>query len=543
MAEVTRAFPPAWTRYRETQGVETVTRSRKTLAAVLSTVATAAVAAVPLTMWGLGQAATSLPAGNENTSIIVQNVGTANATLASDYYLPDGTLIEGASLVETNVPPGGTRTFAQALNTNLGAGYRGVGVVSSDQPINALLVRDILAGGSANNHSYSIVNAQATGGSKLALPILLDEQSSEQWNSRISVVNTGTTLACLKITYFNTSGGSPIVDNPTGQGGCANGRPVPAGGQLTYGRAGTGTVQYPAGTRGEQMAALIEVTNAASTNLIAASVDIYRSDGNRLLGSYNGFVVNDANPGSDDVGTEVIIPLAIKHSSGFYSVIGVQNVGTQAADVNIQYIGATEQGVPVNQTVKLPNVSNVGFHSAFDPTFNAPLDFVGYARVTSTQPIAGLLVRGKLTTFGSGINEPIYGAVNGVPVDQAGTGWNVPLIFRRFAQTFAGSIGYNSWLQVQVADGSSAQVTIRMVGDPNSGCPVGPYQITATVSGSKVFYMNADSDNGFPAGNAPACFWGGAQVTANKPIIVISNVTSDSYPGGDNEGTFNAFKQ
>ncbi|OAI38665.1 hypothetical protein AYO38_02020 [bacterium SCGC AG-212-C10] len=512
--------------------------------------ATVAAAAVPLTIWGAGMALTALPAGNENTSIIVQNVGSANATLASDYYLPDGSIIEGASLIELNVPTGGTRTFAQALNTNLGAGYRGVGVVSSDQPINALLVRDILGGGTANNHSYSIVNAQATGGSKLALPIMLDEFTSEQYNSRASVVNTGTDTACIKVSYYlipNIGGSATtaqtVVDSPTGQTGCSGGgRALAPGGQLTFGRAGTGVTQFPAATRNNQMAALIEVLNPSATTNIAASVDLYRSDGNRLLGGYNAFVVNEAAPTSDDVGTDVVVPLAIKHSSGFYSVVGVQNVGTAPADVNIQYIGATEGGTPVNKTVTLPAVSNVAFHSSFDPSFDVPIDFIGYARVTSAQPVAALLVRGKLTSFGSGINEPIYGAVNGVPTDQAGTSWNLPLIFRRYAQTFAGSIGYNNWIQVQVADGTSASVTIRMVGDPNSGCPVGPYTVTQTITGSKVFYMNADTENGFPTGGAPACFWGGAQVTSSKPTIVISNVTSDSYAGGDNEGMYNAFK-
>jgi hypothetical protein len=289
------------------------------------------------------------------------------------------------------------------------------------------------------------------------------------------------------------------------------------------------------------MAALIEVLNDGD-NAIAASADLYRSDGTRQLGSYNGFIVNTEAPTTDDVGNEVVVPLAIKHSSGFYSVIGVMNLGSTAADVTIRYLGATEQGTPVDVSVTLSNVQKAGFHSTFEPN-TIPVDFVGYARVTSTQPIAALLVRGKQTTYGSGINEPIYTAVNGVPPDQADTGYNLPLIFRRFAQTFAGSIGYNSWIQVQVADGSTAQVTLRFVGDPNAGCPVGPYQATFTVVGSKVFYMNANSDNGFPAGQSPSCFWGGAQVTGNKPLIVIANVSSDSYPGGDNEGLYNGFRQ
>ena len=146
-----------------------VNRKKSKFGAAAGTIAAAI--GVTLTAWTFAQAATSLPSGNENTSIIVQNVGNAPADFIVDYYLPNGTRLDDASDTQFDVPTGGTRVFAQAINSELGAGYRGVGVVSSDQPINALLVRDILANAAANSHSYSIVNAQATGGSKLALPI------------------------------------------------------------------------------------------------------------------------------------------------------------------------------------------------------------------------------------------------------------------------------------------------------------------------------------------------------------------------------------
>jgi hypothetical protein len=163
--------------------------------------------------------------------------------------------------------------------------------------------------------------------------------------------------------------------------------------------------------------------------------------------------------------------------------------------------------------------------------------------VTASQPVAAVLIRGKQTVAFSGENEATYSAARGVPTDQATTGWLLPLIFRRYAGG-DGYVGYNSWIQVQVADGTTANVTLKFIGDPNSGCPVGPYTTTVAVTGSKVFYMNLDSDNGFPAGNSPNCFWGGATVTADKGIIVVSNVTADKVPSNsDADGLYNAFKQ
>ena len=109
-----------------------------------------------------------LPNSKENTSVIAQNNGSAAATIVMDIYTPAGVLVPSASIPFSNVPPGATRVFAQAINSGLVQGFRGVGVISSDQPINALLVRDIEQQGTGTK-SYSIHNAYATGGTKLAL--------------------------------------------------------------------------------------------------------------------------------------------------------------------------------------------------------------------------------------------------------------------------------------------------------------------------------------------------------------------------------------
>ncbi len=486
--------------------------------------------------------AVQLPSGKENTTVIVQNAGTANATVAMDIYTPAGVLVPSASRAFPGVPPGGTRSFPQASNDGLAVGFRGVGVVSSDQKVNALTVRDILDG---DLKSYSIASAGATGAQKLAIPIAFNELLTADWNSRIAVVNTGSTIACIKVTYFlvpNVGGSATasqtVTDLPTGQPGCTSGYAVPVGGQVTFGRAGTGVTQFPATTQNNQMAAQVEVVNPGGGN-IAANVDLYRSDGNRLLGSYEGFAVNASSPATDDVGTDVVVPLAIKSPSGYYTVVGVLNTTGIGTDVTVRYIGVDGGGSPVDKSVTLAGVTNVAFHSIYSST-DIPAGFVGYARVSAAQPVAAVLIRGKQTEAFSGVNEASYGAARGVPTDQAATGWLLPLIFRRFAGG-GGLIGYNSWIQVQVADGSAASVTLRFVGDPNSGCPTGPYEATFPVTGSKVFYMNQDSDNGFPAGNSPSCFYGGATVTANKNVIVVSNVTSDKFPGSDSDGLFNGF--
>ncbi len=301
---------------------------------------------------------------------------------------------------------------------------------------------------------------------------------------------------------------------------------------------------FPNGTFNNQLAALATVRNAADSNKIAAIVDIYRSDGNRLLGSYNALVYDPDNPNSDDVGTDVAAPIAMKSNSGFYTVVGVMNLGASAG-VSIEYSGnlADGTGAASQVNVNLGNVDTASFHSTYSGGTNVPQGFIGSARVTSTSPLAVVVIRGKQTSAGSGVNEAAYAAVNGVPTDRATTEWRAPLFFRRFSPGGPGTFGFNSWVQVQVADGTTSQVKLRYVGDPTSGCPVGPFESTWTVSGSKVFLANADTDNGFPAGNAPSCFFGGLTVTSMdaKDLIVITQVGADKFPGGDSEGLSNSF--
>ena len=516
---------------------------------VVAVILAAAAVAVPLIAVALIPGAVSMPSGAENTVINVQNVGTANATIAVDYYDPAGNLV--CSKAVDNVPAGAIRSFYQSTEPCLPAGFRGVGVASSDQPIVALEERDILS--SSGYKSYSIANAAATGGYKLAVPIALNQLKTHDWNSRMSVVNAGSTTSCIKNTYYlapNVGGstvGSVVVvnDQPSGQPGCpGGGYAIPPGGQLTFAPAGSasGITPFPSSTNDNEMAILVEVLNPGD-NRIAANVDIYRSDGNRLLGSFSANIIDASAPASDDVGTDILIPFAIKSVSGHYTEIGAMVVAGGPADVTIHYVGVVERvGTPVDFTVTLPSVANVAFHSVY-ATSAIPDGFIGYARVTSTATIAGLLLRGKLQSSTVHIDEDIYAAAGGVPIDQAATKWSVPMVLRRFAPS-PPYIGYNSEIQVMVADGSTASVTIRMVGDPANGCPIGPYEATFSVTGSQDFYINLDQSvgpNGFPAGQSPSCFFGGATITANKPVVVISNLTSDKTPG-DNDAMFNAFR-
>ena len=474
-----------------------------------------------------------LPNSKENTSSIAQNNGSAPATIVMDIYTPQGVQIPSATVVFTNVPAGGTRVFAQALNTGLTPGFRGVGVISSDQPINALLVRDIES--SSFQKSYSIHNAYPTGGSKVTLPYVANALDNT-YNTRFAIANTGAVEACISILYTFPGGAkAPVTDSGSGGSTCTGGGyKIPVGGQISFApTAIDGAIPMPASTANSIMAATI----TASASTVTVGVDAYLSGGLRKLASYDGFVVGGAGDTTDDVGTTIAIPLAIK-LDGYYTQILLSNANAAAATATITYSGNTGTytvplSIPANGTAS---------HSVYEATGGIPEGFVGAATVTSDQPLAAVLFRSKMTSPGSFVDEDLYTAVNGVPTDRATTSAKLPLIFRR-AYASGGAGGYNTWVSVSVANGGTANLTITAINDTSNSAPgcnaPGTYTATKTITGSFIFYQGLTTDSGIGA-TPPGCFWGGMTITSDVPIIAIADATNDLNVG-DNDGLYNAF--
>ena len=490
-----------------------------------------------------------LPNSKENTNAIAQNDGNAAATIVMDFYTPGGVLIPGASQVFTNVAPGATRTFVQALNTGLIPGFRGVGVLSSDQPINALLVRDIEGPGGVK--SYSIHSANAQGGTTVAVPFVANKLDGV-FNVRFAIANVSTAVACVTVEYAFVPGAgttpaggkAPLVDNGPGGSGCANGYPIPVGGQVTFAPTSVdGATPMPGGTAGALMSATVE-----SNVPVTVAVDAYREPNQgRELGSYDGFVVGSMESTTDDVSTDVILPIALKTADGFWSQFLLSNPWNTDATATIVYTGSVNggptQSFTVTVNVPANGVNNHGVYSG--PEFGdvIPVGFLGAARMTSNVPLAVVLFRGKETSAGSGVSDNLYTAVNGVPAERAATTAKFPLIFRRVYQS-GGFSGFNSWVSVSVANGGTANVTLTTVNDTTTGAPgcgnPATYVSNRQITGSFVFFQNLDDTATNGLGALPSCLWGGMVITSDQPIIAIALVTTDLLPG-DNDGLYNAF--
>lgn len=488
--------------------------------------------------------------GKENTSVVVQNRSAITAKIAMDIYTAGGVLVPAAGQLFSGVPPGGTRVFAQTSNSGLATNFRGVGVVSSDQSFNTLLVRDI--NGAGGQKSYSIVNSYSTGSSKITLPLVMNNLSGR--STRFTVANTGGGVACITIVYsfLPSTGKAPVTAWGPGGSGCSSGQyPIPVNGQASFapdngnGTAVDGAIPMPASTAGH----LTGVTITSVNSPITASVDAYGGSATRRLASYDGFKVGAYDSPTDDVGKVIAIPMSLKTGTGWYSQILLSNPNNSQANATITYRG-TVNGIPmapVSAPVTVP-ANGIASQSVYHLP-NLPVGFVGSATVTSNEPLAAVLFRMKMTSAGSMIEQHPYTAANGIPIERATTRVRLPLVFRHALRPESGGkFGYNSWFSVSVADGGTANITIQAVNDPTSsapGCAGVNYTSTVNtqVTDSRVFYqlLSSPVNNGFQ--DNPACFWGGVTITSDRPIIVVANVTNDLAGDSDNEGLYNGFAE
>jgi len=481
---------------------------------------------------------------SETTSVIVQNNSGRMATIVMNFHTPGGVLIPLATQIQTDVAAWSTRTFDQSLNTGLLPGFRGVGVLSSDQPMNALLVREVTA--TSGERSYAIQNAYPESGMRVTLPYVANQLAegtgAATINTRVSIANASLEPACVTITYdlmpgrgaTPANGSTTLLSNGVPSAACPEGGfELPVSGQLTLAPATTETeTAMPAGTVNSLMSMLIE-----STQPVAVAADIYRGDaGTAQLGSYNGFIIDRVGSNKDNISKNMIMPLVQKSVDGYSTELAISNPWPEAVPAKIIYRGsAGDEEVEVEVEIELA-AGGAFTHSVVDSA-ELPNGFSGWALVKADLPVAALLLRGSST------NGDAYAAVQGVPRGRTSTSAKFPLIFRN-AHGEGDAVGYNSWLSVAVADGGTATLRIVAVNNPSSGAPgcesLRLYTTTITIEGS--FFFDQGSANRLLTGLSatPDCVTGGMAITSDKPIAAIGGVTSDLHEG-DNDGLYNAF--
>ncbi len=470
-------------------------------------------------LWLLAAAVTSgenpnllrqaVPLGSENTWFQVQNIGTKVANLVVDYYFTGG--FPAAQETSSTLAPGASRTFSQASNSQLPNGFGGSAVVTADAQIRTLLVKDIERNG---GKAFGGENTPAKGHNKQHLPLIYSNfGEGGVWNTRFVVQNAGNTSACVSMTYRSNDGDvvftDPAPDSPFT--GCPNGGiSLPPRSSLERNQADMGA-ELPQRYIGSVVIETVDGNTPASQQLIVATADVWRSD-NRSFATYNGIGQNVSDAG--DTGNVVLLPVIQKNQGpeqGWRTSYQISTTNSsQVVNVTATYC-CDEEGGKLTKTFAVQSSTLVEQYLEDE----LPDNFNGSVTLTSDQPIAATVMRRWIDDSRESIN-----AYTGIPLSRAGTTVWAPLLYR--APIIEG-VDYNwqSWFQIQVADGGTANVQVTYYGD---SLPGGSATFSHTITGVGLFDQRQDP-------RLPNGFVGSAVISADKPIAGVTLVHSDYFVG------------
>jgi hypothetical protein len=142
-----------------------------------------------------------------------------------------------------------------------------------------------------------------------------------------------------------------------------------------------------------------------------------------------------------------------------------------------------------------------------------PFNFVGTVRLSSSEPI-GVIVD-RATTMADTFTD-----YRGLRPQDGARRVLLPVLNKNYGPVGPAS-GWNSWFRVMIADGGSANVTVRYYG---LDLPGG--SISYTVPVNREFTVFQYLEERLPPG-----FAGTAIVESDKPLVAIANLFTDVFRG------------
>ena len=385
-----------------------------------------------------GTAFADLPGSGWVTNVQVQNVGVNPADLSITSYGTGGPY----NSVSKNAAVGGSVTF---LNTelNVPSGFQGAGVISSTEPVFAILFATNYQASTSNTASAIVRGiGQDSVANTLSFPLAKKKWGSGQKTTTFYIQNAGQTTTEATVTMSILAGGA---------GGCSNNprkyNILPSE-QINFNpqdlgcpNSTLGSLLVSTGTGGQPLAGIV----LEHDDDMAAP-----AGGTRVLQGTSGFAIDNATP---DYDTVLIAPIIKKGWGANKNVTGlqVQNVGADpipAGDLVVTYavIGGPDAGTTKMET----NPTAIAVGAAFN-SLHAVLQAGSLASavvsVKTGERIVGIVNENRpagTTVF----RNTTYSML---PVHAAATSVSLPLV----KEYFGGQGGRCTGVQV-VAVGTSA---------------------------------------------------------------------------------------
>lgn len=345
-----------------------IIESDQQVVAIVNTVGDGGAYFASTTGFSSGSTSINLPLlmkGNSgfDTWFNVQNTGSASTDVTVTY--------SNATTETATIAPGAAKTFDQATNAALPAGFVGSATVTSTG--GQQIVASAMQVGTGSTKAMLGYNSFSSGSQEIKAPLVMANNSG--FFTGIQVMNVGSAPTDVTINYgANTQGAlTPTADTCAALAVGQSCTKLQLGGQWTSTYVGGATV-----------------TNSAAQNLVAIV--------NQLSLAGQGTAYEGFNPSGAP--TTVVAPLVMANNSGFFTGIQVQNVGTGNCDIAVTY-GPNTAGAFAPATENFAGLAAGSSNTFLQNGPSWPSIYVGSATITGT---------GATCRVASIVNELAFGA-------------------------------------------------------------------------------------------------------------------------------------
>lgn len=442
------------------------------------------------------------------SGVQVVNLEASSASITLLYYDQLGNVIGS---VPDTIGANGSKTYYPL--SGVPAGFNGSMVISADRAI-AAIANTVTSG-----NVFSASTPGFSGGSTtFSLPLVMCNNSG--FNTFFNVQNAGTSDANVTVNYIPASDGLATSEAATIKPGAAKTF------DQTTGSATKDCGDSLAGPTGK----FIGSAKITSSQPVVATLMQLNTTSYRVLMGYNGFTGGS---------TVVNLPLVMGQNNSFYTGIQIQNAGTVATTVTMDYTANTGGSFdPASEVFSLqPGASKTIIQNGTPPSNGSANNwntssqkYIGGARITNdqNQPLVAIVNQQSPGLSGAG---PFGTSYEGFDPALATANISAPLIM-------AQNSGYYTAIQVQnISATTCASVTIDY--SANTGGSWNPVDESFSLAGytSKTVFQNGSSPSNGSANTWSFKYIGSAEIKApGCQIVAIINETR--FIAGDQMMTY-----
>lgn len=403
------------------------------------------------------------------TRASIQNAGATPAQISINYYNPQGGLITTAGL-NNDLAAATSYQPSQAL----GDGQSGSALVSSNQPLNIVVVENTNINGKATTSSYTAINVHKDAAANIYAPIALNKAYGDFTTSFV-LQNLGCSSTNATVTYYNdnsTVAATQQVSLPNKQ-------------QVTVAQSAANLPSNFSGwasvssTNSEPIAGLVEESSVR--NGFLETVNMTASSGKNLS-----------------------IPTVFQSAFGNFNT-GMQLVNPNGTAANVSVTYYRKDGTKVatssehSSFIIAANSDKAFYHGSGFPELTTNGGFVGTAVVSSDQPLIAI------TNQAGSLSGVAFNGTFGT-ISSGAASVNVPVVVKN-------SNGYTTGMQVTNVSDIASTATIAYYDQ----------------SGKVVYVGKLTSDNGGAiAANGSANPYLGAENHLSDGFVGSAVITADS---------------